>query len=53
MWLNQAYMSLTGLKREEFGPGDWQKAIYSEDLARVEGNFGELAQGRISNHLEE
>lgn len=46
MWLNEAYCNLTGVRREDFKPGIWQKAIVPEDLPKVEGRWGELASGK-------
>jgi PAS domain S-box-containing protein len=45
MWLNEAYLNLTGVRREDFRPGIWQKAIVPEDLPEVEGNWEKLASG--------
>lgn len=45
MWLNEAYLNLTGVKREDFRPGMWQKAIVDEDVAMVEEKWGQLASG--------
>jgi PAS domain-containing protein len=45
MWLNEAYINLTGVCREDFRPGIWQKAIIPEDLPDVEGRWKKLASG--------
>lgn len=45
MWLNEAYINLTGVSREDFRPGIWQKAIVPEDLPKVEGCWNKLASG--------
>jgi PAS domain S-box-containing protein len=45
MWLNEAYISLNGVSREDFRPGIWQKAIVPEDLPKVEGCWNKLAPG--------
>lgn len=45
MWLNEAYLNLTGVAREDFRPGIWQKAIVPEDLPEVEGRWNKLASG--------
>jgi PAS domain S-box-containing protein len=46
LWLNEAYLNLTGVAREDFRPGIWQKAIVPEDLPKVEGRWNELASGK-------
>jgi PAS domain S-box-containing protein len=46
MWLNEAYLNLTGNSREDFRPGTWQKAILPEDLPEVEGRWNQLASGQ-------
>ncbi len=45
MWLNEAYLNLTGVLRENFRPVIWQKSIVPEDLAAVEGRWNKLASG--------
>jgi PAS domain-containing protein len=45
MWLNDAYLNLTGVPKENFRPGIWQKAIVPEDLPEVEGRWNKLASG--------
>jgi len=45
MWLNEAYLNLTGISREDFKPGIWQKAIVPEDLPKVESRWNKLASG--------
>jgi PAS domain-containing protein len=45
MWLNDAYLNLTGVPKEDFRPGIWQKAIVPEDLPEVEGRWNKLAAG--------
>jgi PAS domain S-box-containing protein len=46
IFLNDAYLKLTGLSRERFRPGEWQQAIVPEDLSIVEERWGQLAAGK-------
>jgi PAS domain-containing protein len=45
LWLNDAYIHLTGVPRENFKPGVWQQAIIPEDLPLVEQRWNALAAG--------
>jgi PAS domain S-box-containing protein len=45
IFLNEAYLRLTGMTKDGFRPGVWQQAIVPEDLPIVEERWGQLAAG--------
>jgi PAS domain S-box-containing protein len=47
IFLNEAYLKLTGMSKDLFRPGVWQQAILPDDLAKVEERWGQLAAGKV------
>jgi PAS domain S-box-containing protein len=46
VFVNDAYLKLTGISRDMFRHGSWQKVVVPEDLAIVEEQWRQLAAGK-------
>jgi PAS domain S-box-containing protein len=52
IFLNEAYLKLTGMSRDDFRPGMWQQAIVPDDLVKVEERWTQLSSGRSTEPFE-